>query len=202
MNCPSCSLPLMFGATTCPCGYDSASSPDEELPIELTYWEVLRVYWRVYWPGQVAAVLASFFFAIIWLGATHHAASGLLITVLQIPLAAATLFLFVPRICSRPYRGFCLVVIDLESGGTSQKLRGGRRKRVWLFLWWRQFVAAWFASMLALPLNAMLIMMGLQLQQLILAFAGVLVVGPILLKMLIGNQFDDFRIEARREIRV
>ena len=146
--------------------------------------------------------LAGFLLALVWLGATHRVVSGVLLTVLQIPLGAATLFLFVPRICSRPYRGFSIVVVDVESGETSQKLHGRLRGRVWLFLLWRQLVAGFFTGILALPLNAMLILMGLQLQQWILVFAGVLVVGPILLKMLIGNQFDDFRIEARRGIRV
>jgi hypothetical protein len=41
-------------------------------------------------------------------------------------------------------------------------------------------------------------MMGLQLAQWVAALAGVLVIGPILLKMLIGTDFDGFRIEARR----
>jgi len=41
--------------------------------------------------------------------------------------------------------------------------------------------------------------MGLYFSQQIGAFAGVLVVGPILLKMLIGHQFPEVRIEARRQ---
>jgi len=56
-----------------------------------------------------------------------------------------------------------------------------------------------FASLLAMPLNAVLSMIaGPQVTQWIAVFAAVLLVGPILLKMLIGYQFDDFRMEARR----
>jgi hypothetical protein len=54
------------------------------------------------------------------------------------------------------------------------------------------------ASVLAMPLNMALGIMGLRVSQWIAVFAGVLVVGPILMKMLIGNQFAGFRIEARR----
>lgn len=52
MNCPSCSAPLLFGSTACGCGYRLGSDGARELPIELSYWEALRVFWRVYWPQQ------------------------------------------------------------------------------------------------------------------------------------------------------
>jgi hypothetical protein len=50
-----------------------------------------------------------------------------------------------------------------------------------------------------MPLNALLSLMGLQLARWVAILAGVLVIGPILLKMLIGHEFEGFRIEARRE---
>jgi len=127
--------------------------------------------------------------------------SGLLATALSIALGAATLFLFVPRICSRPYRGFSLVAVELATGGTTQKLRIRWRFHVWVFLWWRQIIAGLLASLLSMPLNVLLSLFGLRLAQWIAVFAGVLVIGPILLKMLIGHQFEDFRLEARRKPR-
>jgi hypothetical protein len=123
---------------------------------------------------------------------------SLLLLLLQIAVSAVSLFLFAPRICSRPYRGFSLVVVEIATGATTEKLRGRARLQVALYLWWRQILAGMIASVLAMPLNALLAIMGLRLAQWIAVFAGVLVVGPILLKMLIGHEFEDFRIEARR----
>ena len=67
-----------------------------------------------------------------------------------------------------------------------------------MFLWWRQILAGMFAALLAMPLNALLSIMGLQFANQIAVLAGILVIGPILLKMLIGHEFGAFRIEARR----
>jgi len=118
---------------------------------------------------------------------------------MQTALGAVLLFLFVPRICSRPYRGFSLMVVDIATGQAGRKLRVRQRARVWLFLWWRQILAGLLASLLAMPLNALLAIIGLQLAQWVATFGGILVIGPILLKMLIGNRFDDFCVEARRQ---
>jgi len=198
MNCPLCSSPLLFGATNCPCGYNLASAPSDELPIDLSYWESLRAFWRLYWPMQVVGALVAFALAMISPGSSSDVA--LLMLVLQIALTGGLMFLFVPRICGRPYRGFALVVVDVATGATTRKFSFRRRGRATLFLWWRQILASMFASLLAMPLNAVLSMIaGPQVTRWIAVFAAVLVVGPILLKMLIGYQFDDFRIEARRE---
>ena len=199
MNCPLCSSPLFFGATSCPCGYNKATSPDDPLPIELSYWESLRAYWRTYWPTQVVGLIFMFCIGMISPATALTGMGGPILIVLQIAVGAVALFLFAPRICSRPYRGFSLVVVDVTSGATTQRLSGRSRLRVSLFLWWRQILAGMFASLLAMPLNALLSIMGLQLAQWVAVFAGLLVIGPILLKMLIGHEFEDFRVEARRE---
>jgi hypothetical protein len=126
------------------------------------------------------------------------AGTGLLQVVLMIPFAGIALYLFVPRIFSRPYRGFSLVVIDSIAGTAAPKLTARWRLNVCFFLWWRQFLAGLFASVLAGPLNILLSIMGLHLERWVADLAGILVIGPILLKMLIGNEFGEFRIEARR----
>jgi hypothetical protein len=199
MNCPLCSSPMFFGATNCPCGYNEAAFPGEALPIELSYWESLRAYWRTYWPTQVVGLIFTFGLAMVSSVAALSGMGGVVLVLLQIALGAVALFLFVPRICSRPYRGFSLVVVEVASGATTRRLRGRARVRVSLFLWWRQILAGMFAMLLAMPLNALLSIMGLQLAQWVAVLAGILVIGPILLKMLIGHEFEDFRIEARRE---
>jgi len=197
MNCPLCSSPLLFGATNCPCGYNLATSIDDELPIELSYWESLRAFWRIYWPMQLAAGLFSFLLSMVFAG-EQSPELKLFILPFQIALTGALVFLFVPRICRRPYRGFQLVVVDVATGSPANRLTLKRRAQAAIFLWWRQILASLFASLLAMPLNTMLSLMGVQISQWIAVFAGVLIVGPILLKMLIGHDFEDFRLEARR----
>jgi len=201
MNCPLCSSPLLFGAQSCPCGYNLATSRGEDLPIELSYWESLRAFWRFYWPTQVVGSIALFILAKVSRPARPDAAYAVTLLAALIAIPAVALFLFVPRIFSRPYRGFSVVAVALASGETTRKLPARLRLRVWLFLWWRQILASIVAAILTMPLNIFLGIMGLHLSQWVAVFAGVLVVGPILMKMLIGTEFDDFRIEARREVR-
>ncbi len=124
--------------------------------------------------------------------------TSLEVMAVQFALSAVTMFLFVPRICSRPYRGFSLVLVEISTGEATNDLDGAPRLRIAFFLWWRQVLAGMFASLLAMPLNAVLLLMGLKVTQWVVALAGVLVIGPILLKMLIGNDFEGFRVEARR----
>jgi hypothetical protein len=195
MNCPLCSTPLLFGAVSCPCGYNLATAPGEELPIELSYWESLRAYWRVYWPTQTVGLLLVFPIQMF----PELLGTGLLLVAVEFVFGWVSLFLFVPRISSRPYRGFSLAVVALDSGATTGKLRMGQRTQIAFFLWWRQMLAGGFAALLAMPLNSLLAIMGLKVAPWVAMLAVVLVVGPILLKMLIGHQFDEFRLEARRE---
>lgn len=195
MNCPLCSSPLLFGATSCPCGYSHQSSAtDDALAIELSYWESLRAYWRIYWPTQLLGLIFLFALAMF----SPVGAESPLQIVLMIPFAGIALYLFVPRTFSRPYRGFSLVVVDSITGITGQKLTMRWRLNVCFFLWWRQFVAGLFASLLAGPLNIVLSIMGWHVERWVADLGGILIIGPILLKMLIGNEFGEFRIEARR----
>ncbi len=200
MNCPLCYEPLLFGATNCPCGYNLATTVSEQLPIELTYREALRAFWRVYWPTQIVEGML-----IAGLGAYRSLLRPLGYTLLGLPsvllifaLNAAVFDLFVPRLCSRPYKHFSLVVVKVATGETTSRLRGSAHQQVWFFLWWRQLLASGIAAVLMMPLNALLSLVGLYLSQQIAVLAGVLAIGPILLKMLIGHQFPGIRIEARR----
>jgi hypothetical protein len=199
VNCPLCSSPLLFGATNCPCGYNLASHSGEVLAIELSYWEALRAFWRLYWPSQLLLGIILLALEAIGLGGGAGSFAALQSLLLQVVLNAVVLFLFVPRICSRPYRGFALTIVDVASGEASRKLRAGQRLHISLFLWWRQILAGLFAGLLAMPLNALLAIMGLEVSQAVASLAGILIIGPILLKMLIGHEFDGFRVEARRQ---
>ena len=192
---------MLFGATSCACGYNDASHPSEVLPIEISYWEGLRAYWRIYWPTQVGALVLIFVIAMISPGGTL-ASSGLVLLALQFIVGAVALFLFLPRLFSRPYRGFSLVGVERATGSATKRLRVRWRFHVWVFLWWRQILAGLIATVLSMPLNILLSIMGLQVAQWVAVFGGILVVGPILVKMLIGHEFGEFRIEVRREQRL
>jgi hypothetical protein len=162
--------------------------------VELSYWEGLRAYWRIYWPAQVAGMALTFLFAVVHSGRT----AALTAIELLVLVGAAALFVLVPRIYSRPYRGFALVVLEPALDTPGGKLSAAQRVHVWWFLWWRQLVAGVIATFLAMPTNIVLGIMGLHISGWIVGLAGVLIIGPILMKMLIGNPFEDFRIEVRR----
>jgi hypothetical protein len=101
--------------------------------VELSYWEGLRAYWRIYWPAQVAAMAFAFVFAMVHSGRTGAATA----LALQALIGATALFVLVPRIYSRPYRGFALVVLAPAADTPGGKLSAAQRARVWWFLWWR-----------------------------------------------------------------
>ncbi len=189
MTCPRCSLPMLFGAATCACGYSQSTSQTEESDgsIELSYFEALRAFWRVYWPMQLLVGLG-----IAFLG------GGLFGVLLQFVLVAAALFLFLGRIAGRPYRGFSIVVLQATGQEVSRHLTMRQRLDVWAFLWWRQMLAGMLAGFLTGPLNALLGIMGVNGAEWVAVAGGVLVIGPILIKMLIGHPFATFFLAARR----
>jgi len=161
--------------------------------MELTYTQALRAYWRVYWPSQLLG--AALLFAAEWF---LSSLSWIWLLLIAIFVSAGALYLFVPRICSRPYRGFSIVLVSAATGAAQTRLRGLAHWHIWAFLWWRQFFAGLLAAILAIPLNLLLSRFGLQLNQAVANAAGILVIGPLLLKMLIGTQFAGVRLEARK----
>jgi hypothetical protein len=187
MICPACGAELLFGCTTCACGGTATSH--ERLPIDLSYWEAVPVYWRVYWPSQVALLITSFGLA---------AAGRRFPIAAQVCLAALLLFALVGRMISRPFRGFSLRLVPRTAEDVNASFSLRRRTLVWFFLWWRQMVAALMADFLARPLNVLLSLLGVHCAPWIALFAVVLVIGPILVIMLVGHQFSDFRLEAER----
>jgi hypothetical protein len=176
----------MFGATKCACGYDVSSSENADRTIELSYLEALRDYWRVYWPLQLFSALALVV-----------PEQSLFEVLVPFVLAGVGLYLFVGRIVSRSYRGFSIRVSS-DDGTVRQRLTRRERLDVWAFLWWRQLVASLLGGLLSAPLNALLSLFGIRVTQWIAVAAGVLVIGPILLKMLIGHRFGTFQLLARR----
>ncbi len=190
MTCPTCSSPMLFGATTCACGYTPSTSNEADNTIDLSYFEALRAYWRVYWPTQLFIALGI-----------AIAGGTLFDTLVQVMLSAVGFLLFVARITARPYKGFSIVVSSNDDAEIRQRLTFRQRLEVWAFLWWRQFLAMALAAVLSAPLLSILGTMNAnpQIGTWIVIGAGVLVVGPILLKMLIGHTFKSFQLLALRK---
>jgi hypothetical protein len=206
MNCPSCSAPLLFGATSCVCGYHATRPPSEASVVDVSYWEALRASWRAWWPTQLIVIL---FWVGFWLfDGWAVVACG----VASIVALGAALFLLVPRLVSGPYRDFSLVVVATMDGGTGNRLRLDQRARVSFFLWWRHLAASPLAVLAAALVSAVLLLLLMSCG--IDYFGGaavaawpflagpvllhVFIVGPVLVKMLVGHPFQGFLIEARR----
>lgn len=110
---------------------------------------------------------------------------------------AITLFLFTARLLSRPYQGFSLVIVRDAQAAAGMRMTLEERWHVVFFLWWRQLAAGLISMVMALPLNALLFIMGIRITSEIGYTAGIFVIGPILIKMLVGHQFKGFRLEAQ-----
>jgi hypothetical protein len=179
--------------------------------LELSYWEALRAWWRIYWPTQLllgalmilsnAALLAFINYrrAVNPLSPALPVRPALAFGLLQVAASAVAQYAFVVRVVSRPFRGFRLVVVTPDAP-CSAVLTRAMRGRVWFFLWWRQLVAGLLAMLLLVPLNIVLMTMGIGISGQLATLAGVFAVGPILVKMLIGHSFPTFRIEVRRDL--
>jgi hypothetical protein len=206
MNCPFCSAPLLFGSTACDCVFHPST---EFRPLEISYWEALRAWWRIYWPAQlVSTVLLTLLTRLLvrsinqWRN-EHPLEAALLegslqhvISVLTFAIGAVCLWLFAPRILGRGYRGFCLVVSG--SSGDVSRLTAQQRMSLWFFIWWRQVAGGLFALLLAMPLNMVLGTMKINAGNEIAAAAGLFAIGPVIMKMLVGQPLKSFQIEARR----
>jgi hypothetical protein len=193
----------------CRCGFQSSSA--EGRALEISYWEALRVWWRIYWPAQlVSSALITLFSRSLAEGVNQWRAGHPLevspvetyFPILTIGgsllIGAGCLWLFAPRILGRAYQGFRLVAC-LESNEI-QKLTARQRTGLWFFVWWRQLAGGLLAWLLSMPLNMLLGTMNISAGSLIAAAAGLFGVGPIIIKMLVGNSLNGVQFETRRPV--
>jgi hypothetical protein len=185
---------MLFGATTCGCGYiqpktqvRSEYKTVDDRAIELSYFEALRAYWRVYWPSLI----------LVLIGATALRSGTELDVFVPSLLWTIGLVLFVSRITARPYRGFSVGLREIPSGEIKQRMGMSERLDVFAFLWWKQLIALGVATIGALVLREL----GLNplAAALILQVGIVLLIGPILLKSMIIDPFETFQIFVRRK---
>jgi len=204
VNCPSCGGTLIFGAVSCDCGYTRV--PGEPSTIELSYVEALFAYWRIYWPSQLFSFVAYVPFLLLQVQGRVYKIefSAAEQFGLQIALGAVGLFMYVHRAFSSRFRHLVINVITDSPDAPNARLTVKRRVQLWFFLWWRQLVATLLALFLSAPANTLLSLFGIHAvfgvnTGFLLSMIGaILVIGPILLKMVIGHQFQDFRLEVER----
>ena len=203
MNCPSCSAPMLFGATSCVCGYHAVGAPSV---IGVSYWEAMRAWWRACWPVQLIGILLLLWLLFFVTRAVAACSAACVV------VFTAVLFVLAPRLVSGRYRDFSLVVVATPGGGTGDSSRLNQRRRVWFFLWWRYLVASLLAGLGATLVSTVAFYflqacgvglwraMAVAWWQLIigLVLVHVFIVGPVLVKMLVGRPFPGFLIEARR----
>ena len=197
MNCLVCGTPLPFGATLCGCGFDNAPHKNY-LETELAWWEALCAYWRIWWPPHLVAAIL---FLVVGALARDLAfrlpqrpySAFLAVILLSLWPALLTLaqIFFIGRLTSRPYQSFRLAIVPADGSPPSDRLPLPDRVRIWYFLWWRQIAIAFLFLLLAALLHAIFGFGPL------LLIPTILLIGPIVIKMLVGHQFRTFRLEAR-----
>ncbi len=119
-----------------------------------------------------------------------------LLTWANVLAGAICLWLFTTRILGHPYRGFRIAAFGAAE--EISKLSAAQRMRLRFFVWWRYYAGTLLAALLAGPLNMMLGTMGISAALLIAPAAALFATGPVVMKMLVGSELLDFRIEARR----
>jgi len=197
MNCPSCAAPLL-GASSCGCGW---IRNEEALNIDISYREGLVVFWRLSWPTYLFVLICSVFIGAA-VGATRGAAGVLQLadpfiqTVMQLLLFAVGLLLFLSRLFLSRFRRFSLCLAT--DSGDERVLTPQRQVKIWFFLYWRILAASLLSTLLMAPLNILLGLFRINVGSWMGTLATMFVVGPILMKFLIGHQFSDFRVEVRR----
>jgi hypothetical protein len=176
--------------------------------VELSYGEALRVFWRIYWPSQLMALTA--FASGIAIRTAHTVytlrLSGAQRGGLELGLLVTVMCFYVHRIVAPPYRSFRIEIVQDQHPDSAQEKPFSlkRRIRVWSFLAWRMGVAEAIALILEAPLNIFLSLLGVRKVLwfdtgfVVLTVAIVLIIGPTVLRFLIGYQFSDFRLEVFR----
>jgi hypothetical protein len=164
--------------------------------LEISYWEALRAWWRVYWPTQLlsGAVLVVFRAWLFTYINAMRAANPLQASVperyasvgiflLNFFTVAICVWLFLPRVIDRPYRGFFLVTCAApDESGPRFTMR--QRNEAWFFVWWRQLAGGLITLLLAAPLNMILGTMRINASTWVGAAAGLFAIGPIVMKLL------------------
>ncbi len=209
MTCPECQTPLLFGATECSCGWSKSAEPSS---MDLTHMEAIAAYWRIYWPFQLASLVLGILYALMVnmiVGVVPQllplwSSSFFQFVFIQL-ISLCALYMVIGRLVGRSYRTFSLKLLGAD--GQELPIVETRRRQLLWFVWWRTLVAGLAAGILMMPFNILVtaIWPVQQLQalpvnplQIVSIAVVVLIAGPIIMRLLIGHQFPDFRIEVTR----
>lgn len=130
--------------------------------------------------------------------ATRVRDGALLAALLALVFSVNALWLVLPRIWNKPYQGFAIAIVSPFVGEPIRKLTGLQRLHLLWAILWRQWVAGILVFFASMPLGAVVGMIGFNIPMVAYGLLGVLAVGPIIMKMIIGTQFSGFTLEVRR----
>jgi hypothetical protein len=181
--------------------------------MEVTYFEALAAFWTVFWPSVVFAVFV--FYAVMSSQVSYAAfvtLRGLLRDgssrlVLLNGLTGVGLFAFWPQFTNWTGRWIGhRFKIDIVSGPADRaghpKLTFLLRLRVWFFIFWRIEVALIAGYALATVVNVILLMFAVPsnaaVAEVIAAIGVMFLAGPLILKLLVGNEFGNCRVMVQR----
>jgi hypothetical protein len=161
--------------------------------LELSYSEALRVFWRIAWPAAFAG-------AIVWevlIAPYTLTRSSLHKLFLVVMLVGFAVFLFLNRMVAS-YHGFALHIVSSSTLSAPSPLGLYERFRFWSFFFGALVVGnllLWFA---AGPLNIILSLMRIHLELPIELAGNVLVLGPLVVKMMVGRDFGGYSMNVLR----
>jgi hypothetical protein len=172
-------------------------SPDvtkKTSPVDVTYGESLRLFWRLYWLPILCATITLFVLgALLNTGQTRM--SPIASQILSSGVFIGFLFLLIPRIF-QPFKRFKLELI--ASDGQAMPLVGMRHIRLAIFVLVRLLGAAFAVGFLLIPLNIFFSLFRINLTQPIALGSLFFIAGPYTMKMMVSHAFSDFHIEVRR----
>ena len=163
----------------------------------MTYPETLRCAWRLTWPLAILATL-SYYVAIAGIKRGYlpnPITFPYLFTAFIILNSSATFFLL-PGLVKRRFRGFSLIVSDGSSDYADVPLK--MRTRMWAWIVTRETLACAIGWFLLGPLALVLSLIGVHQNGLVLVLAFTFGVRPLMVKLLVENDFSGFHLELRR----
>ncbi len=162
----------------------------------------MRSYWRIYWPSQLV-YLGWIYYCnprlARWLTGVPLPVAIVLVILIAIFVNANVLWVVLPRLWNRDYRGFAIVIADVRGKESPHGPTFKHRcQLVWAIIW-RQIAVSMVAAFAALPIFGLLSMAGIRPPALSGQVIAVLFTGPIIMNKIIGTNFSGIQLEVRRD---
>jgi len=118
-----------------------------------------------------------------------------LLQLLSLPILAAFLLLFLPRIF-KPFKGFTLTLAGTDNDPVT--LSTARHIRVAGYMLMQLFLMGIVVTALQMPLNIFFGLFRLNMSTPVSLGCVIFLTGPYAMKMFVGHTFQDFRVDVKR----